>query len=168
MFGVFRWKLKQSAFWLRGFGQRLASLGDINRACVVPWDTMCFCTDLFVLIITNKCLSSPSHHNLSFVKMISGYYCYSEGQTEWLGRSSRKNRKGKTELMKSKCSAPDMNLSYTVQLCCSFCIYLKKHGIYKWQPTNLTPKPHGSSFPWSHARWRWQLLTFLLSCESGY
>lgn len=71
MFGVFRWKLKQSAFWLRGFGQRLASLGDINRACVVPWDTACFCTDLFVLIITNKCLSSPSHHNLSFVKMIS-------------------------------------------------------------------------------------------------
>lgn len=141
MFGVFRWKLKQSAFWLRGFGQRLASLGDINRACVVPWDTACFCTDLFVLIITNKCLSSPSHHNLSFVKMISGYYCYSEGQTEWLGRSSRKNRKGKTELMKSKCSAPDMNLSYTVQLCCSFCIYLKNMEYINGNQQTQHPNP---------------------------
>lgn len=54
----------------RGLGQRLASLGVIT-GLVSCCGTVCFCTDLFVLIITNKCLSSPSHHNLFFVKMIS-------------------------------------------------------------------------------------------------
>jgi len=43
--------------------------------------------------------------------------------------------------MKSKCSAPDMNLSYTVQLCCSFCIYLKNMEYINGNQQTQHPNP---------------------------
>lgn len=97
----------------------------------------------FVCSDYNKQMPQFTFSSQSFLceNDLSGYHCYSEGQTEWLGRSSRKNRKGKTELMKSKCSAPDMNLSYTVQLCCSFCIYLKNMEYINGNQQTQHPNP---------------------------